>query len=176
MGLKFTPTVLKSTKINMKLMAEVSSLGEQIDTPLGGKAYAIHSRRAGTTIEMADGQSFAIAGLMQADMNNAINQVPGLGNIPVLGMLFKSASYQRKETELVIMVTPRLVRPVGPNRLSTPTDNIVPPSDMQMYLLGNLYGRVSKHASSPSSSGSSATSKTKQEKGGVDGAYGHQTK
>lgn len=175
-GLKFTPTVLTSQKINMKLNAEVSSLGERITTA-AGDTYAINTRRTATTIEMADGQSFAVAGLMQSDMNNAINQVPGLGNIPVLGALFKSTKYQRNETELVIVVTPRLVMPVGPGKVYTPTDNIVPPSDMDMYLLGRLHGKIGKSSSSESDKSKASTNKSgSAATGGIDGTYGHQVK
>ena len=162
-GLKFTPTVLHSEKINLKLTAEVSSLGA---TTVGGDV-PINTRRAATTIEMADGQSFAIAGLLQSDIQNALNQVPGLGDIPVLGALFRSSAFQRQETELVMIVTPRLVKPVAAGTLSAPTDSFIPTSWLDQYLLGNLEGtpdRVRK---------ADKKSQSKKKESGLEGEYGH---
>ncbi len=163
-GLKFTPTVLNSDKINLKLNAEVSSLG-QPDVP-GGEP-PLSTRRAATTIEMADGQSFAIAGLLQSDIQNALNQVPGLGSIPVLGALFRSSAFKRQETELVVIVTPRLVKPVAAGKLIAPTDSYIPPSWLDQYLLGNLEGapdRVERNEK--------AEEKQKNDSG-LEGMYGH---
>lgn len=163
-GLKFTPTVLASDKINLKLSAEVSSLGSAF---IGGE-IPISTRRAATTIEMADGQSFAIAGLLQSDIQNAMNQVPGLGDIPILGALFRSTAFQRQETELVIIVTPRLVKPVAAGTLVSPTDGFIPPSWLDQYLLGNLEG-----ASSRVSSADKSAAKSQQSERGLEGQYGH---
>lgn len=173
-GLKFTPTVLDSEKINLKLNAEVSALdfANAVNFGTGGEIPSITTRRTATTVEMGDGQSFAIAGLMQSDMNNAISQLPGLGNIPVLGALFRSSKFQRRETELVVVVTPHLVKPVSDEKLKLPTDNLVPPSDADMYLLGRLEGRVSKKPAKKSSDIEPARQKSASS-GGVDGAYGH---
>lgn len=162
-GLKFTPTVLNSEKINLKLSAEVSSLGT---ASIGGE-IPINTRRAATTIEMADGQSFAIAGLLQSDIQNAINQVPGLGDIPILGALFRSTAFQRQETELVIIVTPRLVKPVAAGTLVAPTDSFIPPSWLDQYLLGNLEGSPSRV------SRSDTNKKSQQSDSGLEGQYGH---
>ena len=162
-GLKFTPTVLHSEKINLKLTAEVSSLG----TSTVGGDVPINTRRAATTIEMADGQSFAIAGLLQSDIQNALNQVPGLGDIPILGALFRSSAFQRQETELVMIVTPRLVKPVAAGTLSAPTDSFIPTSWLDQYLLGNLEGtpnRVRK---------ADKKSQSKKKESGLEGEYGH---
>ena len=162
-GLKFTPTVLHSEKINLKLTAEVSSLG----TSTVGGDVPINTRRAATTIEMADGQSFAIAGLLQSDIQNTLNQVPGLGDIPVLGALFRSSAFQRQETELVMIVTPRLVKPVAAGTLSAPTDSFIPTSWLDQYLLGNLEGtpdRVRK---------ADKKSQSKKKESGLEGEYGH---
>lgn len=162
-GLKFTPTVLNSEKINLKLSAEVSSLGNSL---IGGE-IPINTRRAATTIEMSDGQSFAIAGLLQSDIQNAINQVPGLGDIPILGALFRSTAFQRQETELVIIVTPRLVKPVAAGTLVAPTDSFIPPSWLDQYLLGNLEGSPNRVSRSDKSA------KSQQNGSGLEGQYGH---
>jgi pilus assembly protein CpaC len=164
-GLKFTPTVLNNQKINLRLNAEVSAIDAS-----GGNPPPINTRRAATTIEMADGQSFAIAGLLQNDIQNALNQIPGLGDIPILGALFRSSKFQRQETELVVIVTPRLVKPVSGEKLTAPTDNFVPASWMDQYLLGNLEGspkRVrqrDKKSENADMTGSST---------GIEGEYGH---
>ncbi len=176
-GLKFTPTVLSSQKINLKLGAEVS----QIDKTVGvgailGQPITIpgtKTRRAATTVEVADGQSFAIAGLLQNDINNAIDQIPGLGDVPVLGSLFRSTEFQRNETELVIIVTPRLVKPVPAGQLKAPTDNFVPASDFDQYLMGTLEGpRPAAPAATEQGAGSPAAPASQG--GGTDGTYGHQ--
>lgn len=168
-GLKFTPTVLSNDKINIKLTTEVSAIdtSNTYSTSTGINLPTILTRKAGTTIEMADGQGFAIAGLMQSDMNNAINQVPGLGSIPILGALFRSTDYQRKETELVIVITPRLVDPANPENLDLPTDNIIPPTSLDQYLLGTL-----EHWPTARRSGEKARKRIVPT--GLEGRYGHQ--
>lgn len=161
-GLKFTPTVLSNRKINLKLSTEVSAIDTSTGTSVAGTAVpGITTRRAATTIEMADGQSFAIAGLLQNDINNAIDQFPGLGSIPVLGALFRSTDFQRRETELVILITPRLVKPVPPGRLKLPTEGFVQPTSKEQYLDGLLEGEA-------------ASSTESQTPKGIDGAHGHQ--
>jgi len=164
-GLKFTPTVLTNQKINLRLNAEVSAIDAS-----GGTPPPINTRRAATTIEMADGQSFAIAGLLQNDIQNALNQIPGLGDIPILGALFRSSKFQRQETELVIIVTPRLVKPVGEGKLAAPTDNFVPPSWMDQYLLGNLEGSPKRVRKSSNKQSEKAQSESAT---GIEGEYGH---
>jgi pilus assembly protein CpaC len=95
-------------------------------------------RRAKTTVELRDGQSFAIAGLLQSDFDDTISQVPWLGDVPVLGALFRSPSFRRKETELVILVTARLAQPAKAGTLAAPTDRFLPPSDIDLFMLGWL--------------------------------------
>jgi pilus assembly protein CpaC len=169
-GLKFTPTVMSSNKINLKINTEVSAIDSTLSTPVGGSINVpgLTTRRAGTTVEVADGQSFAIAGLIQSDMNNAVEQIPGLGDIPVLGALFSSTGFKRKETELVIVVTPQLVTPVPGKKLSYPTDNFIPPDSVDQYLLGKLGEfKTQKQAVT-------ATSTDASRKEGVEGSFGHQ--
>jgi pilus assembly protein CpaC len=176
-GLKFTPTVLSSGKINLKLNSEVSAIDTTTSTPVGGgiSVPGFTTRRAGTTIEAADGQSFAIAGLLQSDMNNAIEQVPGLGDIPILGVLFRSTEYQRNETELVVVVTPKLVKPVHGSKLRAPTDNFVPPNAFDQYLMGRLEGPPPKKKKTVSSEVNESTGGEPPAEGesSVQGSFGH---
>lgn len=171
-GLKFTPTVLSSKKINLKINTEVSAIDYSNVTPVGGgiSVKGLTTRRAGTTVEIADGQSFAIAGLIQSDMNNAINQIPGLGDIPVLGALFRSTEFKRNETELVIVITAQLVTAVSGEKLSYPTDNFVPPDALDQYLLGNL----GKFKTTKQPAVDTPTSAGPSSKEGIEGSFGHQ--
>ncbi len=138
-GLAFTPTVLGRGLINLKIEPEVS----QIDTTHtvavanGVSVPALIVRRASTTIELRDGQSFMIGGLLQTYNQNLIDQLPWLGSVPVLGTLFSSKSYQQNQTDLAIIVTPHLVRPTRPGDVvKTPADDALPPNDPDFFLLG----------------------------------------
>jgi pilus assembly protein CpaC len=138
-GLAFTPTVLSHGLINMKIEPEVS----QIDTTHtvavsnGISVPALIVRRASTTVELRDGQSFVIGGLLQSDNKNQLEQLPWLGSVPVLGALFSSKSFQKNETDLAIIVTPHLVRPARPgDEIKVPTDDTLPPNDVDFFLLG----------------------------------------
>jgi len=136
-GLAFTPTVLENGLINLVVEVEVSELDQRAavgDTP------GLSTRKAKTTVEVRDGQSFAIAGLLKNNFRDNIQQVPFLGDIPILGALFRSTRFQRDESELVIVVTPRLVSPVLAGSVALPTDNFAAPSDLSLFLLGNLEG------------------------------------
>ncbi|MFO1148338.1 MAG: type II and III secretion system protein family protein [Alsobacter sp.] len=137
-GLSFTPTVLADKVINLRLEPTVSELDYTNAVRLQGvEIPGLVKRRAKTTIELRDGQSFAIAGLIQAQSARALEQVPWLGTVPVLGALFRSPSFQQKETELVVIVTPYLVRPVAPGRqLKTPLDTTLPGNDLDYFLNG----------------------------------------
>jgi pilus assembly protein CpaC len=136
-GLDFSPTVLGDGLVNLRVRPEVSSLdrangirSSNIEIP------GISVRRADTTVELRDGQAFAIAGLLQNDYSNDVRQTPWLGNVPVLGALFSSKRYQRNESELVIIVTPRLVRPAAhPDMLASPLDSFAEPSEAELFLL-----------------------------------------
>src|SRR5581483_6032107 len=100
----------------------------------------ISTRRAKTTVELRDGQSFAVAGLLQNNFTDQIRGVPGLMDVPILGALFRSSEYQRNETELVIIITPKLVQPVPSRALIAPTDSFVPPSDADFFFRGQTEG------------------------------------
>lgn len=140
-GLSFTPTVVDDDIINLVLETEVSSLDTSIQVVVGGISLTgFTTRRARTTVELRDGQSLAIAGLLQENFTDGKSQVPLLGDIPVLGTLFRSANFQRDLTELVIIVTPVLVTPVAGDRLALPTDRVRLPNEEELFLLGKLEG------------------------------------
>ncbi|MBV8839891.1 MAG: type II and III secretion system protein family protein [Alphaproteobacteria bacterium] len=137
-GLAFTPTVLDDGQINLKIEPEVSQIDPTTTIQLNGIVIpALIVRRANTTVELRDGQSFAIAGLLQGSNTMDQQQLPWIGDVPVLGALARSAAFQKKETDLVIIVTPHLVRPARPgDPLRTPLDNSLPANDPDLYLLG----------------------------------------
>jgi pilus assembly protein CpaC len=140
-SLAFVPTVISGARINMKVRPEVSALTTVGAVQLGVgnstiQVPALTVRRAETTVELASGQSFAIAGLLQDNTTMVGNALPGIGELPILGALFRSDSFQRNETELVIVVTPYLVSGVAsPGQLKLPTDGWKPPSDLERLLL-----------------------------------------
>ncbi len=140
-GLGFTPTVLSDKKISMTVTPEVSDLDFSNALMIAGFLVpALTTRRASTVIELADGQTFAIAGLLRDNVKETISKFPLLGDIPILGALFRSASFQKNETELIIIVTPRLVKPLDPTKQALPTDQFIEPDDFEFYLMGNLEG------------------------------------
>jgi pilus assembly protein CpaC len=134
--LSFTPTVLEDGLINLVISPEVSEIDRSVNVN-GNPGFT--SRKATTTVELRDGQSFAIAGLLQTVNSSDVQQMPWLGQVPVLGTLFRSTSFQKQESDLVIVVTPRLVRPAGPDEnLATPLDKTRPGNDVEVFLLGML--------------------------------------
>jgi pilus assembly protein CpaC len=136
-GLTFTPTVLSENKINLRVAPEVSQLSDAGAITINNITVpALTTRKANTTVELASGQSFAIAGLLQNNITEAVSKFPWLGDIPILGTLFRSTKFQRSETELVIIVTPYIVRPVGQNRLMSPIDVNHLPDDTGRYIKG----------------------------------------
>jgi pilus assembly protein CpaC len=141
-GLAFTPIVLNDGRISMRVRPEVSELNDAGSVKLNGFVVpALTTRRAETTVELGSGQSFMLAGLLQNRNNNSIEKAPVLGDIPILGALFRSTSYQRNETELVIIVTPYLVRPVS-GQLAVPTQGYRAPTDLQQVIGGNVFTGV----------------------------------
>lgn len=139
-ALKFTPYVLSPNRIRIQVNPEVSSLSNENSITLtsGFRAPSIVTRRASTTVELAPGESFMIAGLVRDDINTNIDQLPGAGNIPVLGALFRSTAFNRNETELVISVTPYLVDPAKSGDVKLPADDYRPPSFMEQVFYGAL--------------------------------------
>ncbi|MEZ5825639.1 MAG: hypothetical protein R3C97_13140 [Geminicoccaceae bacterium] len=137
--LAFTPTVLGNDRISLKVKPEVSDLDFANAIELVGTLIpALRTRRAETTVELGSGQSFAIGGLISNSTQNNLQKFPGLGDLPVLGPLFRSTSFQRSESELVIIVTPYLVRPVRDNELRDPTEQYRAASDLQRIIEGRL--------------------------------------
>ncbi len=137
-GLAFTPTVLSDGLINLKIEPEVSQLDTSNPVQVAGISVPpLIVRRASTTVELRDGQSFVIGGLLQSQGETAQSQLPWLGDVPILGALFRSAAYRKRETDLAIIVTPRLVQPARPgDRIATPLDNSMAPNDVDFFLMG----------------------------------------
>ncbi|WP_416907598.1 MAG: type II and III secretion system protein family protein [Polymorphobacter sp.] len=146
-SLAFTPTVLEDGLINLLVGPEVSQLDPSAGIELSGiRIPGLKVRRARTTVELRDGQSFALAGLIQNDFADTVRAIPLLGRIPIIGALFRSTAYNKSETELVMIVTPRLVRPVAAGSLAVPTDRVFEPSDLDIFLNGKTERRVAPSA------------------------------
>ena len=134
-SLAYTPTVLSNGRISIRVRPEVSELSSQGAVTLNGfQIPALTIRRAETTVELGSGQSFMIAGLMSSNAQNNIEKAPGIGDVPILGNLFRSTAFRRGETELVIIVTPYLVEPVDANDIKLPTDGFRAPNELQRLL------------------------------------------
>jgi len=136
-GLSFTPTVLTNNRISMAVSPEVSELDFANALQIQGFIIpTISTRRATTVVELADGQSFAIAGLLRDNVREQVQKFPVLGDIPVLGALFRSSRYTKNQTELVIIVTPHFVKPMDVAQQALPTDTFIEPNDWEFYLMG----------------------------------------
>jgi pilus assembly protein CpaC len=174
-GLKFVPIVLDSGRINMNMNISVSELSQDAavvaQAGTSTSSYSIPSltkREASSTLELADGQTMSIAGLISEKMKESINKFPGLGDIPGLGVLFKDSKFAKDTTELVIFVTPRLAKPVLAQNALLPTDSFIEPDNIDFFVLGRTESRkvrnrwVDKDVA------------TRGNKGGLDGDYGQQ--
>ncbi|WP_417257944.1 type II and III secretion system protein family protein [Celeribacter sp.] len=163
--LEFIPRVVNGDQINLELKAAVSGIDSTVNYSSNGFSLNSFKRReASTTVEMRDGQSFAIAGLLQDDFQDLNGQVPWLGDIPVLGALFRSMDYQRAQSELVIIVTPHLVSPTSGAALALPTDRVRIPTEAEMFLFGKTFGGNTK----PQSGGAGEVAKQD-----FQGSYGY---
>ena len=141
-GLSFSPTVLSEDKINMEVAPTVSELDFTTAVRFEGFVVpGLSTRKTATVIELADGQSFAIAGLLRETIKDELSQYPILGDIPILGALFRSRAFQKNETELVIIATPHLVKPLDMTKQPLPTDFYIEPDDAELYLLGLMEGK-----------------------------------
>ena len=167
-GLQFLPVVLDSGRISLKLSVSVSELSSVNQIVLGvtnsSEAFfvpALTKRSASSTVELNDGQTLGIAGLINENLREAVNKFPGLGDMPVLGPLFRSQEFRKGMTELVIFVTPRFARPITTQTVRLPTDSFVEPSDTEFYLMGRLEGRNASKGPTPI------------EGGGSSGSFGH---
>jgi pilus assembly protein CpaC len=159
--LAFTPTVMADNKISIRVEPEVSELDFSTAVQFEGFVTpGLTTRKAATVVELADGQSFAIAGLLRETARDVVHKFPLLGDIPILGMLFRSRSFQKNETELVIIATPHLVKPLDMAKQTLPTDFYQEPNDTEFYLMGMMEGRQDKQPS-------------EQIQGDLDGMFGH---
>jgi pilus assembly protein CpaC len=139
-SLGFTPTVLGDKVISLMIEPEVSSIDPTASVTINGLVVpGLQTRRASTTVELRDGESFAIAGLLRRDFSTTVNQLPILGSIPIIGSLFRSSSFKKGETELLIVVTPRLVQPIRPDQVRLPTDRIEDPRAIDVLIDGEGY-------------------------------------
>ena len=140
-SLAFTPTVLADGVINLVVAPEVSSIDPSASVTVNGLVVpGLSTRRAEAVVELRDGESFALAGLLRTDFQTTVNQFPILGSIPIIGSLFRSTRFQRNDSELVIVVTPRLVRPQPAGAYRYPTDTAIPPDEVDLFLLGRTDG------------------------------------
>jgi pilus assembly protein CpaC len=147
-GLRFTPTVLEDGLINLRVAPEVTEL-LSTTIPVGvGNSPTLSTRRVSTTVQLRDGQSFAIAGLLKSSINEDVRRFPILGEIPILGALFRSSAFKNDKTELLFVVTPRLVKPLPPD-YALPTDSFTPPSRVDFFLKGKLEGKPATPAPAP---------------------------
>lgn len=156
-SVRFLPQVISDNRIRVSVAPEISEISEAASVTVGGISVpGLSTRRAKTTVELAPGESFMIAGLLRDQSDTTINQVPGLGEVPVLGALFRSTAFQHNETELVIAVTPYLVDPVTGDEVRLPTDNFRQPSMMEQFFygaLGSLSGDARRVSQTPSLEG-----------------------
>lgn len=150
-NLAFTPVVLDGGRISLKVRTEVSDLATEgaFTTAAGITIPGITVRRAETTVEIPSGGSFSIAGLVQDETRRSVGGLPGLQHLPILGALFSSKDFLRKETELVIIITPYIVKPTSPSALARPDDNLVMANDAEAYFLGSLIKRYGAQGDRP---------------------------
>ncbi|VWB08095.1 type II and III secretion system protein family protein [Burkholderia lata] len=163
-ALKFTPTVLGNGRISLKVAPEVSELSQTgvtlSATNIGGTSILplITTRRASTTVQMGDGETFAIGGLIKDNGTGALKALPGVGEIPVLGALLRSTSFQQDRTELIFVITPHLVKPLQTADVPLPTDSFTKPNEIDVYATGNMEGRggLRKHGAQPANGAAAA--------------------
>jgi len=174
-GLKFVPVVLDSGRINLNMNVSVSELSEDAavvaqagNTNTQFSIPSLTKREASSTLELADGQTMSIAGLISDKLRENVNKFPGLGDIPGLGALFRSSKFLNQQTELVIFVTPRLAKPVLAQNAQLPTDSFVAPDDVDFYVLGRTESRKSRNRWVKNDANPIGN------KGGLDGDYGQQ--
>ena len=178
-GLQFTPTVLSENRISIVVNPEVSELDFANGIQLAGfNIPALITRRVKTVVELGDGQSFAIAGMLQDNIRETIAKYPVLGELPILGALFRSTSFDKDETELIVIVTPHLVKPLNVAKMTLPTDHYLEPNDFEMMLMGYLEGVYpEKDIPRPSEAYQigepQMATRMPYQKGGVEGVFGH---
>lgn len=170
-GLKFTPIVGSDGMVTLRVNPSVSEITQLVETSTGPQPV-LSSRKLSTTVNLRDGQTLALAGLLQDDLREVVSKVPMLGDIPVLGALFRSSSYQQKKTDLLVAVTPHIIKPTREGDISFPGEFIKPPNRYEFYLEGRLEGR--RAADDPSKmSQHSFVTEAKIDGGGMEGNFGH---
>jgi len=186
-AVEFVPVVLSNGNINLKLAVSVSELTAPSNISIGAAGNtastffvpALTVRSASTTVELADGQSIGLAGLISENTRGVVNKFPGLGDIPILGHLFRSEEFEKGETELVIMVTPMLAQAMDKPLSHLPTDSYVEPNDIDFYLMGRIHGKSKAQPGSSTNDHSSVIenqavdTRLSSHSGGVDGEFGH---
>lgn len=172
--LVFTPTVVSGDRISLRVFPEVSELDYTNAIELSGMTIpALTTRRASTVVELGDGQSFAVAGLLHNQVRENINKYPGLGDVPVLGTLFRSSEFKKEETELVIIVTPHLTKPLDVAQQKLPTDSFVEPTEMEFFFHGKMEGERPVNAARIQPVNTGITQDSKQPSTGMEGDFGH---
>ena len=175
-GLAFTPTVLSSGLINLKVAPEVSELDYSRKVDFDGyEIPAITTRKASTVVDLADGQSFAIAGLISDQLKENAYRFPVLGDIPVLGTLFRSSDFEKNKTELVIIVTAHLAKPLDMTKQTLPTDGFKEADDFEFYMMGLLEGKKDKPGARPAAASDDTPEPgtVVRPESGFDGEFGH---
>jgi pilus assembly protein CpaC len=170
-GLRFTPIVGTDGMITLKVAPSVSDISDFVQTSTGDQAI-FSTRKLESMVQLRDGQTLALAGLLSDQLTEVINKVPFLGDIPILGALFRSTDYQSKKTDLLIAVTPHLIQPVQEGKLSFPGEFIKPPNRFELYLEGKLEGR--RFDNDPSLlSQHTFVAPVSAASGGLEGNFGH---
>jgi len=176
-SLAFTPTVLDDGIINLVVAPEVSSIDTSASVTINNIAIpGLQTRRAKTTVELRDGESFAMAGLIRRDFSDTVRQVPILGSIPIIGALFRSTGFQKEETELVMIVTPRLIKPIKAAQVKLPSDRVQPPEELQLFLNGRTDSAIGDNPIDPLAPGTRSdlpVGQVPNPYSGVDGPSGH---
>jgi pilus assembly protein CpaC len=170
-GLKFTPIIGSNGMITLRVTPSVSEITELVPTSTGPQPV-LSTRKLNTTVNLRDGQTLALAGLLQDDLREVVQKVPMLGDIPILGALFRSSSYQQDKTDLLVAVTPHIVKPVHEGEMSFPGEFLKPPSRFEFYLEGRLEGRRSPEDQSILSQHSFSV-QAEMDGGGMEGDFGH---
>ncbi|WP_231897504.1 type II and III secretion system protein family protein [Vibrio rumoiensis] len=177
-GLKFIPTILSDQKINLELVVDVSEISNSsslVLNPSGTNGTyvipPITRRSAASTLELADGQTIGIAGLLSENVRDNASKMPGFGDIPILGQLFNSQEFVKGETELVILVTPRLAKPIDRSKVTLPTDAFIEPNSLEFYILG--MGARIQDRDLGNANANNANNTEVAATGGSEGEFGH---
>ena len=169
--LKFVPFVLNTGQISLKVNVSVSELGPVLPTTTGD-AQSVLTRGANATVEIPSGQTIALAGMLSENSRDGIDKFPGLGNIPILGALFRSQEFRKDQTELIIFVTPKLANSFDPQQAKLPTDGFIEPNDTEFYLLGKMTNRRSPD-SGQAGTQARGGQRLGPDKSGTEGPFGH---